>query len=140
MTCVRRKLDWPGAIYNQLASYSKMGFPSGYGLIESSAFIRKNTVEMRKKMSLWWNQVEKGSIRDQLSFDFIRWRYGLDVAFFPGTFQSNEYFQSYPHKPPSEIGVLPATVLKRVMKIMGKIFRGMRAKQTAEKLKSLIES
>ena len=33
---------------------------------------------------MWWSEIKYGSKRDQLSFDYIAWKSGLDFVYLPG--------------------------------------------------------
>lgn len=138
LTCIRRRLDNPKTIYSQLLKYKKLGFPAIFGLIESSAFVVKNTEEIRKKMHLWWKEIENGSIRDQISFDFIRWKYGIDVAFFPGNFQNSTYFRSHPHEKPRAHKDRFAQSCREAIKHVKKAVRGITAKTYFRKVEHFI--
>lgn len=65
----------------QINRYKKEGFPKHYGLVQSCIVIRRHNDEGCKRlMNCWWKELEKGSHRDQLSFDYARWK-NQDVKF-----------------------------------------------------------
>lgn len=65
----------------QRERYKEENFPKHFGLVQSGIVIRRHNDEGCKKlMDYWWNEVKNGSHRDQLSFDYARWK-NQDVKF-----------------------------------------------------------
>jgi len=58
----------------QMARYRAEGFPENYGLNACGIIGRHNNVTMEDFEREWWHQVMTGSYRDQLSFDYVRWK------------------------------------------------------------------
>ena len=85
-------LDQRDVIYSQMARYTREGYPANNGLHECSVILRRNTARMREFNELWWHEITNGSIRDQLSFDYVAFKLGLKVAEFPGDLSDNPYF------------------------------------------------
>jgi hypothetical protein len=56
--------------------YKSEGFPENFGLHETGVLVRKNTPENMAFDNLWWEQVSQYSKRDQMSFDYVRWKTG----------------------------------------------------------------
>ncbi|MCA9117586.1 MAG: DUF616 domain-containing protein [Planctomycetaceae bacterium] len=77
--CMLEQKDAIPVIQRQTAGYRSTGFPAGYGLHETGILLRRNTPEVREFNEVWWQQIDQGSLRDQLSFDFVRWQSGLQV-------------------------------------------------------------
>ncbi|MGH9552588.1 MAG: glycosyltransferase domain-containing protein [Terriglobales bacterium] len=91
--CIKQKLDDKEIIYDQIARYTRDGYPSNNGLHEASVILRRNTEQMRKFNEAWWEEIQRGSIRDQISFDYLAHKHELRVAQFPGDFYAgNRYF------------------------------------------------
>jgi len=61
----------------QIARYKKEGFPEEYGLNACGIIGRHNNAFTERFEKEWWHQVMIGSYRDQLSFDYVRWK--LDI-------------------------------------------------------------
>ena len=62
----------------QMKMYEREGFPKHFGLFETNIVIREHNDLMCKKiMNDWWNEMEKHTKRDQLSFTFALWKNGL---------------------------------------------------------------
>lgn len=74
LACTQAQKDDPTIISRQLAGYRQQGFPSKFGLVESWSIIRRDTPEVRALMGMWWQEVRAQSRRDQLSFDYCRWK------------------------------------------------------------------
>ena len=81
----------------QMLRYHRDGFP-GTPLSACALMVRKNTPNVRQLEDLWWDEVREGSYRDQLSFDYCRWKLGIGVSYLPGTLFSTDYFRVGPHK------------------------------------------
>jgi hypothetical protein len=96
--CMERNLDDVSTIFRQLSGYYKEGFPKNYGLIESSAYIKRVNADTTNFTSMWWHEVNTQSIRDQLSFDYLRWKLKPNISYFSGTFKSSPYFRSKGHE------------------------------------------
>jgi hypothetical protein len=95
--CRQRNLDDPLLIDGQMARYRQEAFPERFGLHETMVLLRRNTPEVREFSERWWREVETGSLRDQLSFDYVRWQTGQNVAAMtPGVRSSPDFmFRSH---------------------------------------------
>lgn len=59
----------------QMRRYMEEGFPKNYGLVQSNIIIRRHNDDGCKRlMETWWKEVENGSHRDQLSFNYAVWK------------------------------------------------------------------
>ena len=77
--------------------YKKEKFPDNNGLIESCLIIRKhNEREVIENMHKWYEEIEKYSHRDQLSFNYIAWKTGIKIKYISKRFTMN-YFNKYGH-------------------------------------------
>lgn len=61
-------------VERQMKRYKALGFPSKYGLHFNGVRLMKNNEKVRTFNKLWWIEIKSGSWRDQLSFDYIRWK------------------------------------------------------------------
>lgn len=77
---VRRKKDYIGNITPQIDRYKKEGFPQNYGLHETGIIMRKNNTQISLFGNLWAKEIFDGSHRDQLSFDYCRWKLDFNVG------------------------------------------------------------
>ena len=82
----------------QMEYYRDQGFPEGIGLVACGIIGRKSGENIAKHEELWWEQVKTYSHRDQLSFDFIRWKYNLcTYNYIPYNVLFGDYFSIYTH-------------------------------------------
>lgn len=100
--CMGAKKDDPKIITKQMDFYRKDGFPKNQGLSASGIIIRKhNRPHVEKHCEEWWKIVKRWSLRDQLAFHYILWKYNLvkmhhfDYDIIRG---KGGYFKKYPHK------------------------------------------
>ena len=76
--------------------YIKEHFPDNLGLTENSIIIRKhNEKECIELMKEWWKEIENYSHRDQLSFNYVRWKTGIKNKIIPKNFALNYFKQSW---------------------------------------------
>lgn len=83
--CIRQELwacrilkkDDPNTMIAQINRYFGEGFPLGFGLSETGLLLRRLTPKMHAFDQAWWNEIDKGSIRDQLSFPYVIWKTGI---------------------------------------------------------------
>lgn len=79
--CIKMKKDTEANIEKQRSRYKNEQFPKNYGLVQSNIVIRyHNEPDCIRLMETWWKEVKNGSHRDQLSFDYARWK-NSDVKF-----------------------------------------------------------
>ena len=73
--CIKIKKDTKENVNRQLNAYKKEGFPEHYGLPQTGIMLRYHNDESCKMlMETWWEQVERYSHRDQLSFSYALWK------------------------------------------------------------------
>lgn len=80
--CKGRK-DKADVIDAQISRYKSEGLPVDVRLSACILLVRRNTPRLREFEDFWWNEVKNGSCRDQLSFDYSRWKLGVDVVRLP---------------------------------------------------------
>jgi hypothetical protein len=69
------KKDTEENVNPQIERYRYEGFPKDYGLLQSNILLRKhNNEDCIKLMEEWFNEIESGSHRDQLSFNYVAWK------------------------------------------------------------------
>ncbi len=98
--CIELGLDNSQRVRQQMAKYNQAGYPKYYGLTDNSILLRRHNEPLIKQvMEDWWNEIERGSKRDQLSFGFVAWKHGLKYALMEENARiPNEYFRIHPHK------------------------------------------
>lgn len=72
--CSRMRLDSTSVIKNQIDRYKSEGFPENFGLAMGGIIIRKHNKKSKAISELWWEEIKKGSNRDQLSFNYCLWK------------------------------------------------------------------
>ena len=87
--CKARRLDSPPVIDRQMARYRQEGFPAGNGLNEAAVILRRHSEAVKRFNRQWWQEICRGSRRDQLSFNYALWKTGLPIAEFPLSIQDN---------------------------------------------------
>jgi hypothetical protein len=66
-------------IRDQMARYREDGFPGDRGLAMGGVLIRRHTPEVIRVCEMWWDEMCRGSSRDQLSFEYCCWKTGCNV-------------------------------------------------------------
>ena len=94
--CVALGKDVPENMAEQVERYREEGFP-GTSFSACILLVRRNTPEVQAFEDLWWQEIFKGSARDQLSFDYARWKTGLPITYIPGDCFNSPYLSRRPH-------------------------------------------
>jgi len=101
--CLQRGLDDPAVILRQVSRYTREGYPSNAGLAECPVVLRRHSPAVRAFNEAWWEEITRGSKRDQLSFPYLARKMGLRYGTFPGTISDATLFHRGPHtSPPSD--------------------------------------
>jgi hypothetical protein len=77
--CIFKQRGNKDIISKQIEYYKEMGFPKNFGLYACGIMIRKNSSKVIEFMKLWYDEVQKFSYRDQISFPYILWKYPIDL-------------------------------------------------------------
>jgi hypothetical protein len=96
--CIRLGKDDPALMTAQIERYRAAGYPDRNGLAETGVLVRRHTARVREFNEAWWREIENGSVRDQLSFDYVRWRLGLAQAYLPGQSIKSKYADYTRHR------------------------------------------
>lgn len=90
--------DNPKIIKAQMHRYRLDGFPEGEGLVSSGIIYRKHhDLQIIKLMEQWWSEIQIGSKRDQLSFNYCIWKNPVSFKYIHQDVRSNRYFQMHAH-------------------------------------------
>lgn len=92
--CIAYRKDKEEVIEKQMDRYQDEGF-DGKNLSACILMVRRNTSRLQEFEAMWWGEVNRGSCRDQLSFDYCRWKLGMPVYYLP--FGWNEVFKVGKH-------------------------------------------
>jgi len=96
--CQLRGMDKFSIISKQMKWYKSLEYPKNNGLTMSGILVRRNNNEDVKIFNEeWWNIVDNYSIRDQLSFCFILWKYGIKNKVLKGDQLLESFFHLIPH-------------------------------------------
>ncbi|AXQ96024.1 DUF616 domain-containing protein (plasmid) [Cereibacter azotoformans] len=100
--CKLRKDD-PDLIQAQYARYQAEGWDNQLPLYECNFIVRRhNDPDVMRAMTLWWNEIEENSRRDQVSFPYAMWKSGIHPLSLRPKGQSTRNIPEvfYPTKPP----------------------------------------
>ncbi len=95
--CLKFNLDAPEVINRQMNKYYFEGYPANNGLAECTVILRRHTKAVERLDELWYKEIVEGSRRDQLSFNYVAHRLGVEYAQLPGTIRSNPHFYWLQH-------------------------------------------
>lgn len=98
MERVGKHQDNPDIMERQAKAYFKEGFPDNNGLLWSLALLRRhNKPDVVKLMEAWWGELEKWSKRDQMSFNYVAWKYSIKFVYMHGDPADTHYFRRISH-------------------------------------------
>lgn len=94
-----KNLDNPNLIDQQIKKYREEGLPEQWGLWRCGIMVRNPKDDKITEMcETWWQEVEAGSYRDQVSFPYACWKTGTQPnSILHGITQI--YFKQSLHKP-----------------------------------------
>lgn len=95
--CIEQKKDDETIMINQVTKYLNEGYPANNGLGETTAVLRRHNKVTAEFNELWWEEIQKGSLRDQLSFNYVAWKLGVNYEVFPGNSIKNPIFKWFQH-------------------------------------------
>lgn len=75
--CILLDKDNPKVIAKQMYKYLEEGYPVNNGMLQTGITFRKNNNLIRTFMNQWWSEIEQGSHRDQLSFNYVKHYYPI---------------------------------------------------------------
>ena len=74
---IKFEKDDPRIVLGHLARYFREGYPRHNGLVATGVLLRRHTEQVVKLNNLWWDELTRGSKRDQLSFNYAAFRVGV---------------------------------------------------------------
>lgn len=85
----------PGRIARQMTAYQIAGLPRDFGLHHTNFLIRRHSTPSCIQFCCeWWQQIHSYSKRDQLSFDFVRWKQPQSkIATLRMSYEANDLFR-----------------------------------------------
>jgi hypothetical protein len=96
--CIQAGKDRPEIIERQMRRYRRDGYPRGFGLNECTVLVRRHSSAIGRFCAAWHAEIERGSKRDQLSFNYVAWKQNLKCGALPGNIIANPYFTWYYHQ------------------------------------------
>lgn len=76
LACLNGDKGEPDKMEEQISAYRHRGYPSHNGLVETAFLLRRHH-RMAAFSNAWWDELERHSSRDQLSFNFVAWLHGF---------------------------------------------------------------
>jgi hypothetical protein len=80
---LKHEKDTPKVVNEQMERYKAEDYPVNNGLIHSSTILRRHTKEIIEFNNRWWAEICRHSVRDQLSFNYVAWKMGIKIGYFP---------------------------------------------------------
>lgn len=107
-------------VSKQIDFYMSNKFPLDAKLKAATVLFRNHHQidSLHSAMSLWWEQVNNFTCRDQLSLPFVLWKTGLSYMTFDIDIFNNEYFLRRSHKKESVLN----RIKNRAKKIVDQIY------------------
>lgn len=81
--CATLNLDTLPRLELQKDAYRAAGYPEHAGLWSTGVLARKRSARMIEFGRAWWDEIQRYSIRDQISFPFVLRKMGVPCATFP---------------------------------------------------------
>jgi hypothetical protein len=82
----------------QYKNYIADGYPDTSGLAWTMIVMRNHlAADVSLAMERWWQELEKWSKRDQMSFNYVAWKTGLQFSYLPFDPADNPYFKRLSH-------------------------------------------
>lgn len=93
------KYDDEMRVDSQLSSYMQDGFPFDFPLYSAGVLFRRHGLSsaLNEAMSMWWQQINQYTCRDQLSLPYVLWKSKLSYMAFDLDIFENPYFLRRPH-------------------------------------------
>lgn len=88
----------PSPVAAQMGRYRAEGYPERNGLAATTLVVRRHTPEIERFNNAWWAELSAFTVRDQLSFDYVCWKLGIEYAVLPGNLWDNDLVDWRQHK------------------------------------------
>ena len=96
--CIRYRKDNEILMRQQIAKYKAENYPAYNGMVETACVIRRNSSDTVAFNKAWWEEIDKHSLRDQLSFNYVAYKTCTPYSTIPGHRENSPYFNFMPHK------------------------------------------
>jgi len=81
--CISIGKDSEEVLLNQIDCYKKDGFPNSFGLYAPGIMIKRNSQEVTEFMKMWYDEVNRHSYRDIVSFSYVLWKKPIKINLMP---------------------------------------------------------
>jgi len=82
----------------QITRYRNERYPEHNGLAVTMILLRNHKKkEVVQLMEAWWQELELGSRRDQLSLNYVAWKQDFPITYVSGDPRHNKYFKKTKH-------------------------------------------
>ena len=95
--CIAMHKGDSNVINAQMARYRHNGYPTNAGLVATGVVVRQHCPEMECFNRLWWSEIRGGSIRDQLSFNYVARERHMRYGVIPGSIFNSPFVRVEPH-------------------------------------------
>jgi hypothetical protein len=87
----------PIDVYRQLAAYQSEGFDTADAPLRelscNGVVLRRRSPRVDALCELWTRQIERYTLRDQMSLDYCAWKLGMRIGRWPGVHSENPHFE-----------------------------------------------
>ena len=95
--CKDMKLEKPERIDFLMDKLHGENYPRFNGLVSSGFLVRKSNAVVASFNAMWWHYISSYCVRDQLSFNYVAWKLGMNITYLdPGNVYGNPYLS--PHR------------------------------------------
>lgn len=96
--CINAKKDDQNKIEKQITRYKDEGLPLNTPVAETAEILRNQNNKNTKQLNIsWWVELNKNSVRDQISFVYVCWKYKFKYSIMDGIQWIDPYFSMYTH-------------------------------------------
>ena len=95
--CIKWKKDNKALMQKQIARYREEGYPAYNELVETACLLRKQGEIAAEFNKNWWAEIDHNSYRDQLSFNYVAWKYKQKYGLIPGRRDKSNFFHHVLH-------------------------------------------
>ncbi len=95
--CIQKGKDTQAILKGQMAAMRHTQFPSHWGLVETGLIARRNTAAIKALNERWWLEIERYSVRDQISLPFVCWQRGIELQAMAGSLVDHPWIDYRSH-------------------------------------------
>ena len=99
LAVIKLKKDDVDIVKEQMIKYQNDNYPHNNGLAVSGVILRRhNEEDCIIGMEKWWSEIDNGSKRDQLSFNYAMWKTNTPFSYIKGNIRETKHFLHNNHK------------------------------------------